>query len=61
MLMRAKLGTRMLALLAAVLLRQVPLAWMVKAVVLLQTVQLVALLQVAQLVGQAVQLGVVAW
>jgi hypothetical protein len=34
---------------------------MVKAVVLLQTVQLVALLQVAQLVGQAVQLGVVAW
>jgi hypothetical protein len=51
----------MLALLAAVLLRQVPLAWMVKAVVLLQTVQLVALLQVAQLVGQAVQPGVVSW
>jgi hypothetical protein len=55
MLMRAKLGMRMLALLAAVLLRQVPLAWTVKLV--LHTVQLVALLQVVQPVGQAVQPG----
>jgi len=59
MLMRAKLGMRMLALLLAVALRQLPLAWTVKLV--LHTVQLVALLQVAQADGQAVQLGTVAW
>jgi len=58
MLMRAKLGMMMLALLA-VALRQVPLAWMVKLA--LHTVQLVALLQVAHEDGQAVQLGTVAW
>jgi len=46
------------ALVVAVILRQVPLALMVKFV--LHMVQLVALLHEAQLVGQAVQLGTVA-
>jgi len=56
MLIKAKLGMRMLALLvAAVALRQVPLAWTVKPEA--QAVQLVALLQVVQLDGQPMQLG----
>jgi len=58
MLMMAKLGMRMLALLLAVVLRQVPLAWVVKPVA--HAVQLVALLHVVQLAGQPMQLGWVA-
>jgi len=45
------------ALVVLVMLRQVPLAWMVKLA--LQTVQLVVLLQVVQLDGQVMQVGTV--
>jgi hypothetical protein len=58
MLMRAKLGMRMLALLAAVLLTQDPVELRVKftvVVLAMHAVQTVELLQVAQLDGQAVQ------
>jgi len=64
MLMRAKLGMMMLALLPELVLTQDPLELRVKfTVVVLAThvVQTVELLQTAQLDEQAVQVGTVAW